>query len=133
MRKRLCLTFALLLDGCNALPQGTPVQQQVRRASDVPVGRFIIVHSPEIERDTTLLDTATGRTWQLVVDKQQNESWEAFGQDNGMPIPTDIPNGEEAKYTKVSDQVAPVKVKGNPFEDTNSNAGAARATNHDKL
>jgi hypothetical protein len=27
------------------------------------VGRFVIVHSPEAEKDTILLDTATGRTW----------------------------------------------------------------------
>ena len=30
------------------------------------VGRYMIVHSPEAERDTILLDTATGRTWSRV-------------------------------------------------------------------
>jgi hypothetical protein len=29
------------------------------------VGRYVIVHSPQVERDTMLLDTVTGRTWQL--------------------------------------------------------------------
>lgn len=29
-------------------------------------GRWTIIHSPQVERDTMLLDTATGRTWQLV-------------------------------------------------------------------
>lgn len=28
-------------------------------------GRYIIIHSPHVQRDTVLLDTATGRTWQL--------------------------------------------------------------------
>lgn len=31
-------------------------------------GRFIIVHSPHVQRDTVLLDTATGKTWQLAQD-----------------------------------------------------------------
>jgi hypothetical protein len=29
------------------------------------VGRYTIIHSPQIESDTILLDTVTGRTWQL--------------------------------------------------------------------
>jgi hypothetical protein len=29
-------------------------------------GRYQIIHSPQTERDTILLDTATGRSWQLV-------------------------------------------------------------------
>lgn len=29
-------------------------------------GRFVIVHSPHARIDTMLLDTATGRTWELV-------------------------------------------------------------------
>jgi len=28
-------------------------------------GRYVIVHSPHIQSDTMLLDTATGKTWQL--------------------------------------------------------------------
>ena len=28
-------------------------------------GRFAIVHSPHTQKDTVLLDTATGKTWQL--------------------------------------------------------------------
>ena len=30
------------------------------------VGRYVIVHSPQVERDTILLDTATGATWSRV-------------------------------------------------------------------
>jgi hypothetical protein len=28
-------------------------------------GRYVIVHSPHVQRDTVLLDTVTGKTWQL--------------------------------------------------------------------
>lgn len=31
-------------------------------------GRYVIVHSPHVQRDTVLLDTATGKTWVLVQD-----------------------------------------------------------------
>lgn len=31
-------------------------------------GRYVVVHSPHVQRDTILLDTATGRTWQLQSD-----------------------------------------------------------------
>ena len=31
-----------------------------------PINRFVIVHSPHVERDTVLLDTVTGRAWTLV-------------------------------------------------------------------
>jgi photosystem II stability/assembly factor-like uncharacterized protein len=33
---------------------------------DGPIGRYVIVHSPHLERDTMLLDTATGQTWTLI-------------------------------------------------------------------
>ncbi|MFP5434943.1 MAG: hypothetical protein ACLGIM_17750 [Alphaproteobacteria bacterium] len=36
------------------------------QAGPVGAGRYIIVHSPHVQRDTVLLDTATGKTWQLV-------------------------------------------------------------------
>lgn len=38
------------------------------------VGRYTITHSPN-ERGTQLLDTATGRTWQLVEDQGGGLSW----------------------------------------------------------
>ena len=37
----------------------TPTQQRQD-------GRYVIVHSPHARLDTMLLDTATGRTWELV-------------------------------------------------------------------
>jgi hypothetical protein len=32
----------------------------------VQIGRYVIVHSPHIQSDTVLLDTATGKTWEEV-------------------------------------------------------------------
>lgn len=37
-------------------------------------GRYIIVHSPHVQRDTVLLDTATGKTWQLQTDSSRDAS-----------------------------------------------------------
>ena len=42
---------------------------------DAP-GRYEIVHSPHLERDTMLLDTETGRTWGLVIEKDDSYAWE---------------------------------------------------------
>ena len=38
-------------------------------------GRYVIVHSPHIQRDTVLLDTATGKTWQLRNDPATGEDY----------------------------------------------------------
>ena len=49
--------FALiLLSSTQAFAQAGPVGGS---------GRYVIVHSPHIQRDTVLLDTLTGKTWQL--------------------------------------------------------------------
>jgi len=45
------------LYGCSQQKPANPPPQ---------VGRYVIVHSAEVERDTILLDTATGRTWSRV-------------------------------------------------------------------
>lgn len=34
-------------------------------------GRYVIVHSPHIQSDTVLLDTATGKTWVLRQDSSR--------------------------------------------------------------
>ena len=47
--------LALVLAGCD---QKSP--------APLPTGRFAIVHSPHVERDTQLLDTWTGQSWLLV-------------------------------------------------------------------
>ena len=47
------------------------------------IGRYVIVHSSQVERDTILLDTVTGKTWsRVVVTDLQDEpaAWEAMPQ-----------------------------------------------------
>lgn len=44
-----------------------------------PTGRYSIVYSPHIQRSTMLLDTATGKTWNLVTLGEEEDSgygWE---------------------------------------------------------
>lgn len=56
-------------------PASTPATAQ-------PVGRFQIFHSPHVERDTFMLDTATGKSWQLVRNGKSEDApltWEAVG------------------------------------------------------
>lgn len=76
MRAVLLLTVAsLTIMGCDKLkPAPSPaaasnspytVEEPQKPLAPV-VGRYTIIHSPEVERDTMLLDTATGDTWQLV-------------------------------------------------------------------
>lgn len=55
----LIVLGAVAVSGCDKLGSASaPVGP--------PVGRWSIVHSPHVQRDTMLLDTATGDTWQLV-------------------------------------------------------------------
>jgi hypothetical protein len=50
------ILLGLFLTSSPALSQAGPVGN----------GRYIIVHSPHIQRDTVLLDTVTGKTWVMV-------------------------------------------------------------------
>jgi len=52
---------------------------QTEPAKPSPTGRFTIVHSPHLERDTQLLDTWTGQTWVLTETKEGGLSWESMG------------------------------------------------------
>ena len=61
MRKLATASIAYLLAACaQSPPTADPPKEQPQ------VGRYVIVHSPQIERDTVLLDTATGKTWEAV-------------------------------------------------------------------
>ena len=51
----MCLAMAA---GCSK-PAGKP-------SPGADLGRYVIVHSPQVERDAILLDTETGRTWSRV-------------------------------------------------------------------
>lgn len=77
MRFGLVALVALALSACGS--QNAPVP------AEPPVGRYIIVHSPHTQRDTVLLDTATGKTWEQVriVDLIGNpDVWDAIHQMN---------------------------------------------------
>ena len=54
------LLCALALTGCGQ------VEGLAKGGAREQPGRWSIVHSPHVVRDTMLLDTATGNTWQLV-------------------------------------------------------------------
>jgi len=64
MVRAATLATCLLLASCDAPPQ-QQAEKQVVHESNPEVGRYVVVHSPHVERDTILLDTVTGKTWQL--------------------------------------------------------------------
>jgi hypothetical protein len=53
----IALTCALFLT--SGRPAAAPA------STSGQVGRYTIIHSPHVENDTMLIDTATGRTWRL--------------------------------------------------------------------
>lgn len=61
MPKLFISLYALSLSA-SALAQAGPVGGS---------GRYVIVHSPHVQRDTVLLDTATGKTWILTQDSSR--------------------------------------------------------------
>ena len=63
--RAIFLGFAAFVGGCDRLPTALTTSEN-KAVQGAPIGRFTIVHSPHVQRDTVLLDTATGKTWQLV-------------------------------------------------------------------
>ena len=63
----LALAMAAILSGCDGRASpGATSSNAAADASPTPapqVGRFVIYHSPHVEADTVLLDTATGDSW----------------------------------------------------------------------
>lgn len=55
----LCLVGLVAVISTQAFAQAGPVGAP---------GRYVIVHSPHLQSDTVLLDTLTGKTWQLQKD-----------------------------------------------------------------
>jgi hypothetical protein len=55
-----------------------PVACQAQAGPVGSPGRYVIVHSPHVQRDTVLLDTTTGKTWQLTEDTSRDSAvyWE---------------------------------------------------------
>ena len=79
MKTQRAVMFAavLLLASCDKEPATPP---------GVQAGRWVIVHSPQVERDTVLLDTATGNTWGLVLtgrDQNSPYGWQFIGKLDG--------------------------------------------------
>ena len=69
--------LALIATSCNQAAPPTPSQSIVPQ-----IGRWTIIHSPQIESDTMLLDTTTGDTWQLVKlekDVSMGLGWQFIG------------------------------------------------------
>ncbi len=67
---------------CTAPVQQTPIQPPLKPSE---IGRYAIIHSSQVERDTILLDTVTGRTWSRVevTDLQGDPpAWDAMPQLN---------------------------------------------------
>lgn len=71
----LFLPAVLMLAGCNQKSAQQSAEGRAVHTRELPppprpnseVGRYTIIHSPHIEKDTMLLDTVTGQTWRLVV------------------------------------------------------------------
>ncbi len=76
MRTVLVLLAAACVAGCSA--KAAP---QVSSGPSA-VGRYTIIHSPQLERDTFLLDTATGNSWQLTESKEGTLVWQASSRTN---------------------------------------------------
>ena len=107
MRKSVILGTAILmaLGGCDKnnleANSGTGGNATVdaddanlKPAPVAAVGRYAIIHSPHIQADTVLLDTATGRTWQLVRTGEAQDSPNAW---QDLPI-------SEGSHNPESDQ-----------------------------
>jgi hypothetical protein len=83
------LLIASLLAGCDQLSTGAgqghnkqSTHEGTEANPSLPIGRFTIIHSPLVERDTVLLDTTTGDTWMLVRlgnDDNSPLSWQPLG------------------------------------------------------
>jgi hypothetical protein len=59
---RTLAIMAVVIMAAGCAPSTPPAP--AAKASEI--GRYVIVHSPEAEQDTILLDTVTGRTWSRV-------------------------------------------------------------------
>jgi hypothetical protein len=101
----ILMTIAFTASSCD-IPQNNA---QIGQTNASAVGRYAIVHSPHVQRDTQLLDTATGKTWQLVrlgKDEDAGVGWQSVNkiQDNSSsasqadePVTWEIVNSVEPK------------------------------------
>lgn len=89
----------LSLVACNrAQPNNEPAKPTAEPVQSVAIGRYTIIHSPQVERDTMLIDTATGKTWQLVkTGKTDDDSlaWQEVNRIGGVVSNADQPAWED--------------------------------------
>jgi len=93
-------TLVAALNGC------TPAKAP--STTNLQAGRYVIVHSPQVERDTQLVDTATGDTWVLTSVTSLNDEpfvwepvprmntdadWKALAAKHGVKAATDTEQG----------------------------------------
>ena len=100
--------------GSSAAPQQTADTSGKAGPGPLQVGRYIIVHSPQVERDTVLLDTGSGKTWSRVGLSSINGSppgWE--------PMPRTDDN-EAMSALRETDGATPLKKGANEPADTSS-------------
>jgi hypothetical protein len=76
----IVITTATALSACDRISakQSVPPTES---------GRYVVTYSPNVARDTFLVDTGTGRVWQLVEDKDHNESWQAMSRSDEFGFP----------------------------------------------
>jgi hypothetical protein len=88
------LILSLALTGCGEISGKGSSGKTVGPASDIgPVGRYTIIHSPLLERDTVLIDTATGKTWSQVVYKNHEGEpvvWQPMAREDNQYEMTNI-------------------------------------------
>lgn len=80
--RRASLIALLALAACDRLGR------EPSRPEPESAGRWTIIYSPHIQRSAMLLDTATGRTWNLVTvrdgDEEGRYAWEPVEKSNAQ-------------------------------------------------
>ena len=116
---KIALVIALFVADVPASCSQSPAPAAA--AAPIPqVGRYVIVHSPQTEKDTMLLDTATGKTWEEIEYTDLNDSPTVWSPVPQVNTPADI--AEVARIHGTKPAVTETPVEGNPFPSApNSN------------
>lgn len=120
------LAALVLLTGCGQ----SATQPIAADTSSKPpeIGRYVIVHSPHNQRDTVLLDTATGKTWQQVVFTDlENEptGWEPLARTDNLEEITALRNAYPPKKGKQSKVKSPEFDPSKPYTEADESNEAA--------
>jgi hypothetical protein len=85
---KLLLVGAFLVAGCGQISPDSTETNDDHDTEAAPAGRFTIIHSPHMRRDTMLLDTSSGQTWQLVQREPGEDSdpvWQSVEMADPLP------------------------------------------------